>query len=706
MSRDCRPKQVFIRTPMIIISLCMSVGQVQSLKKPNQRSQDTEVTSKPPTPNEIIEHRNVFPFDDNKRGWQAYQHWELNEPLATIYEQITYTVTVGNRKRQHLLISGANFPFSYFENKPGVFSNWLYTVNSYSWENVDNGDFPPALSSPAMIQLCSKIIAFEGDNFRYESVLINRAWIFDTFLLFWQKIQVDGRLPSWLDLETIGRWSPKIAAVAVFQSENNCKCHQSAFVLLHSSDIPSSMYEVRCVYRNGTERYKWIHIESNIQVPSGYRVKFIASSYSSTILLYDPVNQTLWKFENITWTNVITVPSGLQPFYDTSRSEKFGCAITTNNSSFIVFNILDNTVLNFDLKRKKFTIEVVVGDIPDHRHDVVSSVSENQNTIIVFTLDAPLERTRVWKFNYERQRWRWRKLSSPNIQPNFVELSTYALKSNYLTFAPVLMMETYDSWILATWNLDLTSMQWWKKHVSNSFLEKDVAYCEYGDICWLGSCWIGNCCFLTLSNNINKNVMEVLIYNSTDNKLKLLISNSLIEVRYFMSFVAVNKTTAILFGGKNSSNTLNAIAFNETVIMHIQPTFQWRQSTRDISYSVQPSARFHHAAVIMQSQMYVFGGKDDSEACLSDLWAFDITTERWSELISDNRGPNLSNAFSCEYSAASTTGLIFININSMYPYRSYSYKNNGLQTWMFIVQVKKWYCTSLHINSRNIQSKG
>ena len=232
------------------------------------------------------------------------------------------------------------------------------------------------------------------------------------------------------------------------------------------------------------------------------------------------------------------------------------------------------------------------------------------------------------------------------------------------------------------WKLDLTSMQWWKKPVSNYILNKCLKYFEdqqssWIGNCWVGSCWIGSCCFIALCNDYGNNVIEVWMYNATNNKFILLVSNFSIKLRESMSFVAVNETTAIVFGGETFINNSNAAALNETWIMHLRPMLQWRQATRDTAYSVRPSARFNHAVVIMESKMYVFGGKDASKTCLNDLWVFDVTKERWSELRADNRGPNLSNASVCEYSAASTPGQLLVTVKYVYtPYASHSYKKD------------------------------
>ena len=685
MSRNFRAKQLSIRSIMVsalIINLCISKGQDKSFKKRSIRY-DIGVMLMESDDNEIISNTSSFQFGVNTRGWQIFDSWKINEPPARLYGKSTYSVNIGNSKRQYLLVSGGTLPLTQLTNKPGVFSNWLYTVNINSWQNVDNGDFPPLGSSPVMVQLCSKIIAFEFD-FIFGNPNLIKAWIFDTNLLNWQKVQVHGRPPFRPFFRRNITWRLEVTAVDVFQSATNCQCHQSAFIMLHPSDFRKTLHEVRCVSRERAERYQWIYIKSSSGETLHSPVTFLASSYLSTIFLYVPAKQTLWKFENMTWKNEMAVP--YQPFHDTSRSQPFGCALAMNNSRFIIFNILDKKVLNFDLKRNEVTMEDVAGDIPDKRYRVMTNTIGDRNTIIVFTVDLLSDRTRVWKFTYEHTVWIWKRLPSPDLMPALGEVSTYSLKENDFTFA-TLFIERIDQgiWSAVVWKLDLTSMQWWKRQVSNYIHIPDKNKSLYK-----ASCWIGRCCFVALSSHVNEGVMKAWIYNSTENKVRLLISTSSIRATSSMSFVAINSTTAILFAGRNASSDTLAV-FNETWIIQLQPMFQLRQVIGNTLYSVRPSARYRHAAAIMQSKMYVFGGRNAFGDCLNDLWMFDVNTQIWLEQKADNRGPNVTNALTCDYYAAATAGQLLITVKYLYIYKSTSYKRYGLETWMYFVHAKTWH---------------
>jgi len=47
-----------------------------------------------------------------------------------------------------------------------------------------------------------------------------------------------------------------------------------------------------------------------------------------------------------------------------------------------------------------------------------------------------------------------------------------------------------------------------------------------------------------------------------------------------------------------------------------------------------PTPRSGHSSCIFENNMYVFGGKDDDNNKLNDLWKLDLTTLVWTEIKS------------------------------------------------------------------------
>ena len=46
-----------------------------------------------------------------------------------------------------------------------------------------------------------------------------------------------------------------------------------------------------------------------------------------------------------------------------------------------------------------------------------------------------------------------------------------------------------------------------------------------------------------------------------------------------------------------------------------------------------PVARASHTACFYQKKLYVFGGQDDENNKLGDLWEFDTQTSAWREIV-------------------------------------------------------------------------
>ena len=176
-------------------------------------------------------------------------------------------------------------------------------------------------------------------------------------MLNWKKTQVHGRYPFSFNRETSTHAKAR---------ETYIRSVQLPFFKHTQIAILPTPEVFLCtkgdVYREDTESYEWIHIVSNIQVPSRSRVTFVTSSYLNSTVRYVP-GKKMWKFENKTRTHVTAVPYGSQPFHVSLLFSIFGCGLTMQNGSFIVSKIQDKKILNIDLKGNESTTQDVTGDI-------------------------------------------------------------------------------------------------------------------------------------------------------------------------------------------------------------------------------------------------------------------------------------------------------------------------------------------------------
>ncbi len=479
--------------------------------------------------------------------------------------------------------------------------------------------------------------------------------------------------------------------MAIQQLKTNCQCKQSALVFLQPYvDDPHktkpTMYEVRCVNRAGIESYEMKIVKSNMSHISKFWSQLVCSC-SNCIALYNPTTNILWKFENKTWTNVSKIPVHLKGFSDLDFSRrKFGCACTKETGRYIVFSIADKNVVKFDLKRKKYSIENFGSDLPGHWYQrVVTTVVETPHKIIVFLSDIRIAKMTAWTLMDQNTVWIWTKSPAPKIAPSPRIEATSSFRDHFLTvWGGFDLYNTkgdtyYESWSGLVWTLDLTTMRWCLK-IRGDFSD----FMEYHYTCWMTSN-----CLVALRHKARLKQMEAWIYNVSANSWKFLVSTSLMNERYDLSFVAANASTAISFGGREF---LSDKFIDETLILHLLPSVQWRRSLADKVNIVRPSARSNHAAVIMKNKMYVFGGINAAQQCLNDLWVFDISTERWEEVTPVNEPPDLSDVDHCLYFAASTPGQLLVTlILELLEKNGGQNDDNALITWMFIVHLKMWH---------------
>ena len=80
----------------------------------------------------------------------------------------------------------------------------------------------------------------------------------------------------------------------------------------------------------------------------------------------------------------------------------------------------------------------------------------------------------------------------------------------------------------------------------------------------------------------------------------------------------------IVFGGFVDGDRVN------TVFRFNFKTSEWRSVGLG---EVNPSPRASHSATIADNYMYVFGGKDNDDEKLNDLWRLDLDTDVWEQII-------------------------------------------------------------------------
>lgn len=95
----------------------------------------------------------------------------------------------------------------------------------------------------------------------------------------------------------------------------------------------------------------------------------------------------------------------------------------------------------------------------------------------------------------------------------------------------------------------------------------------------------------------------------------------------------------VVFGGFEKG-----VRTNSTIVFDFE-TKTW-QEVKLHSKSL-PAPRAGHSAVVVDDAMYIFGGKDDENEKLKDLWRFDLNNQNWQQLDSPDNSVAARSGHSC-----------------------------------------------------------
>lgn len=87
-----------------------------------------------------------------------------------------------------------------------------------------------------------------------------------------------------------------------------------------------------------------------------------------------------------------------------------------------------------------------------------------------------------------------------------------------------------------------------------------------------------------------------------------------------------NDNSMIIFGG-----FCDGMRTNETMRYSFTEN-KWNRVQHPPGENL-PKPRSKHSAVVYNNVMYIFGGKDDDNNKLNDMWKLDLTTNSWSQVI-------------------------------------------------------------------------
>lgn len=176
------------------------------------------------------------------------------------------------------------------------------------------------------------------------------------------------------------------------------------------------------------------------------------------------------------------------------------------------------------------------------------------------------------------------------------------------------------------WKFSIEKKEWSKVSTYGTSLDSAgrMNYCAYDDENEIAYIYGKNGSGNALPSNILK-------YYVSQNKLEEIASSSIPDISLRGHSVSLLKSglpepSLVIFGGEDAGGTIN----NDIRIFSINSrTFE----KLNVS-GTKPSPRTFHSAIIADGKLIVIGGKASS-APINDIWSFDFTTKKWTQISSN-----------------------------------------------------------------------
>ena len=134
-------------------------------------------------------------------------------------------------------------------------------------------------------------------------------------------------------------------------------------------------------------------------------------------------------------------------------------------------------------------------------------------------------------------------------------------------------------------------------------------------------------------------------------------------------------------------------------------TGDWNEVIFNRSGILVPPPRFDHAAAVVDSEMFVFGGRNNSGVCFKELWIFNIAQGKWSIVEARNRGQNLAGLLQpCIASAVAQAGQLWIAVGCGYVNANVDCLDSEIQIWMFVVHLAIWEPVNVYNDDLLVES--
>ena len=578
---------------------------------------------------------------------------------------------------------------------------WIYTPWTNSWFQIAvHPRFPSthATLNEVLPSLCNTFVILIYN--------VRNVWIFDGSSETWSRYRFDSRLPV-EQHEVISK-----GAVALYSKNctvRSCRCGGSVLYYgLYQQQYHNFLQirELRCITQQRQLHCQWVRFVDGLHSSFGYfrmtyyqhefAYRFLAAADRCRDVIYfsclavDISNGyskyvSVDKFDYRTWRytrRAISLMSDLEASIGgtTRRQEKVQCNIAVWKSILLLFyNFPYTFAISVEDEKRHFETVFASTPVKDHTEFIYGSGSGSgaeqitQDRQIVFTAPSSEIVRLYWEVNtliptvsiyrcrencsfndshgifpsFSEMKMRPIPMKSPNYLRYHTSIYDYHSQSFYV-YGGVQVEEDKNLTITSVGNLWTLAMlsstrTWWLFKPENT------------PIAYISSCGASSGSSLVIfggeyeSGDVGN---ELWLYNKTLRTWKRvsLHKNPWPGARAGCSLTAApTETEIILFGGYSYAGGIGPEVWSVTIIKDKASWQRMAWSEEDDSKAV-PSPRFGHSAVILGNELIIYGGRNilSKGICFSDMWAFNMVSRKWRELIaSTGNGPlNMDRNFS------------------------------------------------------------
>ncbi|XP_062504802.1 uncharacterized protein LOC134181542 [Corticium candelabrum] len=596
--------------------------------------------------------------------WSRFSAWTCNTPQVRKYGRTSFHTFV-NETRRHFRV----FVFGGISNSADVAdtklskATWIYNEEMNYWSVLDNlADEPPALESPHLVTVCNHYVILLHPH------LINHTWIFVISNMQWMQTRILPELPNLHKFVLF----EEMTAIAVNKTNCSCLCCQSV-LLFPCGNNPEfeTLYEFSCVSEAIAYTWKQIRFQQALY-PVKPECKSFASSPSKD-MVFAMVGQCLWLFsvkystweraDNCTLLQTISI-----------SKYTFGTVSPDNLNIYLLFDMKHRIVKRINVSDFSTSSETIVGTILFVWRLYFIHARNGDQVLFLGQVKHDFCQSSMWALTKSSSSpvWVMTKLSDTELSPSG---NTDVLQSVWNQRIYLLVYRRYNNMLedqaqtyYNLWYLYLPFMVW------KQLGRVDRGVIVPGSSTTSASTFLGNKYWLIVSQNITR------ILNTDTQFIHGRIKHS-INNRTSFSMVTVNGTSALLFGGK-----LNIGLFDDLWLFSSK-TKRWTEVEIDRKVGSVPPPRFNHAAAIIRSQMFIYGGRDKNDVCYDDLWKFDLSSKNWSIIEAQNQGPNVTGIKFCIAHATAQSGHLWISVGCG---KEAACKQPEIQIWMFIIHLRIW----------------